>query len=182
MSYKHSEGLFRGLSIVRDKSRALPKTKAGHGYNYTPLDEIIDYLRPILESAGLVVVQLVCTDERGNTGVETKVIAEDGGEVSAVCYAPPAEGGGARMSPIQRAGSEITYLRRYGLCAILGLASGEDTDGYQVADTREESARKKLAELKARLRAVGRNEDAERVDEMTPAERNTAWTETAPKS
>ena len=179
MSYKHSSGLFAGLSIVRDKVRALPKTKAGHGYNYTPLDEILDYLRPTLEAARLVVIQEVCTDERGNAGVETRVVAEDGGEACAVCYAPPAEGGSARMSPIQRVGSEITYLRRYGLCALLGLASGEDTDGYQIADTREETARKKLAELKRRLRAIGRDEDAERVDTMTSAERNVLWKETA---
>jgi len=185
MSYKHSAGLFSGLAIVRDKVRALPKTKAGHGYNYTPLDEILDYLRPTLEAARLVVVQEVCTDERGNAGVETRVVAEDGGEACAVCYAPPPpppppEGSkGPRMSPIQRVGSEITYLRRYGLCALLGLASGEDTDGYQIAETREETARKKLAELKRRLRAVGRDEDAERVDTMTSAERNALWKETA---
>lgn len=183
MSYKHSSGLFAGLAIVRDKVRALPKTKAGHGYNYTPLDEILDYLRPTLEAARLVVIQEVCTDERGNAGVETRVVAEDGGEACAVCYAPPPpppDGSkGPRMSPIQRVGSEITYLRRYGLCALLGLASGEDTDGYQIADTREETARKKLAELKRRLRAVGRDEDAERVDSMTSAERNALWKETA---
>ena len=80
MSYKHSAGLFNGLAIVRDKVRALPKTKAGHGYNYTPLDEILDYLRPTLEAARLVVIQEVCTDERGNAGVETRVVAEDGGD------------------------------------------------------------------------------------------------------
>ena len=181
MSYKHSAGLFNGLAIVRDKVRALPKTKAGHGYNYTPLDEILDYLRPTLEAARLVVIQEVCTDERGNAGVETRVVAEDGGEACAVCYAPPAEGGVARMSPIQRVGSEITYLRRYGLCALLGLASGEDTDGYQIADTREEASQKAVAALKARLVEAGRAEDAERVDSMTSAERNALWKETAPR-
>lgn len=181
MSYKHSAGLFTGLAIVRDKVRALPKTKAGHGYNYTPLDEILDYLRPTLEAARLVVIQEVCTDERGNAGVETRVVAEDGGEACAVCYAPPAEGGSARMSPIQRVGSEITYLRRYGLCAILGLASGEDTDGYQIADTAEEAKSRKLAALKAALREAGREADADRVDTMTSAERNAAWAETHQK-
>jgi hypothetical protein len=182
MSYKHSAGLFAGLAIVRDKVRALPKTKAGHGYNYTPLDEILDYLRPTLEAANLIVIQEVCTDERGNAGVETRVIAEDGGEACAVCYAPPAEGGSARMSPIQRVGSEITYLRRYGLCALLGLASGEDTDGYQVGDTREEASQKAVAALKVRLIEAGRAEDAERVDSMTSAERNALWKETAPRA
>jgi hypothetical protein len=187
MSYKHSAGLFNGLAIVRDKVRALPKTKAGHGYNYTPLDEILDYLRPTLEAARLVVIQEVCTDERGNAGVETRVIAEDGGEACAVCYAPPPpppppEGSkGPRMSPIQRVGSEITYLRRYGLCALLGLASGEDTDGYQIADTREEASQKAVAALKVRLIEAGRAEDAERVDSMTSAERNALWKETAPR-
>ena len=187
MSYKHSAGLFNGLAIVRDKVRALPKTKAGHGYNYTPLDEILDYLRPTLEAARLVVIQEVCTDERGNAGVETRVVAEDGGEACAVCYAPPPpppppEGSkGPRMSPIQRVGSEITYLRRYGLCAILGLASGEDTDGYQIADTAEEAKSRKLAALKAALREAGREADAERVDTMTSAERNAAWAETHKK-
>lgn len=140
MEIKVTEGLVKGLSVVRDETRAMPKTKSGHGYKYTPLDEILDYIRTPLAHGGLVLTQLCVTDPAtGATGVETHIISADGGDLCSVCYAPPAGDGGARMSAIQRAGSEITYLRRYSICAMLELASDEDTDGYTLADSADDA-------------------------------------------
>lgn len=139
MEIKFTEGLFNGLASVRDATRAMPKTKSGHGYKYTPLDEILDYIRKPLADGGLVLTQMCVTEQvSGLTGVETHIFSADGGDLCSVCYAPPAGEGGARMSAIQRAGSEITYLRRYAICAMLELASDEDTDGYTLADSADE--------------------------------------------
>lgn len=136
MEIKFTEGLFNGLAAVRDATRAMPKTKSGHGYKYTPLDEILDYIRTPLADGGLVLTQMCVTEQvSGLTGVETHIFSADGGDLCSVCYAPPAGEGGARMSAIQRAGSEITYLRRYAICAMLELASDEDTDGYTLAES-----------------------------------------------
>lgn len=141
MEIKVTEGLVKGLAVVRDETRAMPKTKSGHGYKYTPLDEILDYIRLPLAHGGLVLSQMCVTEPMsGLTGVETHIFSADGGDLCSVCYAPPAGEGGARMSAIQRTGSEITYLRRYAICAMLELASDEDTDGYTLADSAEDEA------------------------------------------
>lgn len=191
---KMTEGLHRALAVVRDRTRALPKTKsAGGRYNYTPLPEIIDYLRPVLEEAELVVVQQCTTDPTsGAAGVTTSVFSKDGGELSSTIYAPLlGTNDKVPMSPIQRVGSEITYLRRYALCSVLNLASDEDSDGYTLGDApsvekakaddaKAKEREKKVAKLKEDLVKLGYTEDADRVDGATPDELNALWKKAHP--
>ena len=156
----YTPALFSGLELVRDSVRTLPKTATGHGYRYTPLDEILDYIRPILKKAELVMFQQTEHDGEGRVGVTTVILAKDGGHLASTVFAPEPyrnrtttvetliptaspiqsslrgySGTGvtltnekdvSQMSAIQRAGCEITYLRRYSLASVLGLASDEE--------------------------------------------------------
>lgn len=152
MEDKITPELLAALATVRDKARAMPKTKKADRYTYTPIEEIIDYLREILEVAGLVVVQKVVS-EGERVGVETIIYHLGGGFVSSRVIAPPSEGG-LKMSSIQRAGAEITYLRRYSLAAMLSLVSDPDTDGYRIGESAQDAGQKVV---------VG-HEDADRAD------------------
>ena len=189
--------LLAGLATIRDRVQTLPKTKEGYGYRYTPLDEILDYLKPMLKETHLVISQFPMRED-GADGIATAVMSEDNGVLYAFAAFPPQapepeaannegkKGKKVLMSPIQARGCEFTYLRRYSLCAIFNLAADEDTDGYrigmtdaEVAARKADSRAEKLAELRARMRAKGIEEPAnlESADSQTL---NSLWRESEP--
>lgn len=98
------------------------KTGGKYTFSYSPLEDILTAVRPILNGHGLAVVQIAQSGE-GTVGVSTCLFHESGQTIQ----------GGAVMAKApespQEMGSLITYLRRYSLTAFLGLASEEDDDG-----------------------------------------------------
>lgn len=103
-------------------STAKVPTKSGGSYSYTyaPLPEILDAVRPILQKHGLAISQDV-VGEGGYVGVITRLIHQSGEDLIAGPVMLPA-------TDPQQAGAVITYLRRYSLCAVLGIAADEDDD------------------------------------------------------
>jgi hypothetical protein len=103
-------------------STARVPTKSGGSFSYTyaPLPEILDAVRPALFRHGLVLAQDV-VGEGGYVGVSTHLIHESGERLISGPVMLPA-------TDPQQAGAIITYLRRYSVCAILGIAADEDTD------------------------------------------------------
>lgn len=95
---------------------------------YATLDAITEAVRPVLAKHGLAIVQGSTVPET-NEGVlvgfalETMLI-HSSGEWLANSVVMPVEKASA-----QGAGSAISYGRRYGLSALLGLTSDEDDDG-----------------------------------------------------
>jgi hypothetical protein len=95
-------------------------------YSYADLADVLSSVRPVLAKHGLAVSQSVVPVD-GGVGVETRVTHRSGGyEV----YGPTVVPGGGSA---QQAGAAITYARRYGLAAALGIATEDDTDGPQEA-------------------------------------------------
>lgn len=92
--------------------------------NYATLDQIIDQVRPILASHGLVVMQDVSSDDDGRVTVKTSVMHESGQFIESSGTTLKL----AKNDP-QGAGAGITYGRRYDLSAVLSLNTGEDDDG-----------------------------------------------------
>ena len=174
MEMNLTPNLIHRLGQVRDKVKTLPKTKEGFGYSYTPLNEILDYLRDILSSVGLVLVQAV-SEKEGQAGVETTIFSEEenAGFLSSFAPFPPMDGGG-KMTAIQKRGAEITYMRRYALCAMLGLASDEDTDGYRTGKSSDEKTAA-LSALRTKLAERGKN--VEGLEQKSPEELNRLWKE-----
>lgn len=184
----YTPALFSGLEIVRDSVQTLPKTASGHGYKYTPLDEVLNYIRPILKKAGLIMFQQTETDIADRVGVCTTILAKDGGHITSSVYAPKpyenktttVEANGnktvttvkdiSQMSAIQRAGCEITYLRRYSLAAVLGLASDEDKDGYSYNPTDEERRQGRIQKLTALLTSAKREAEIPSLADKTDDE------------
>jgi len=91
---------------------------------YATLGSVIDTARPILAKYGLAVSQPTVSVGDG-VGVETILLHTSGEYISNVCCIPI----GASGKVAQEAGSDISYLRRYGLASILGIYSDEDIDG-----------------------------------------------------
>jgi len=90
---------------------------------YADLGAIWEACREALVSNGLAVIQVAENGGDGLVSVST-ILAHESGEWI---------GGALTLKPVkddpQGAGSAITYARRYGLAAIVGVAPGGDDDG-----------------------------------------------------
>lgn len=101
---------------------------------YASLDGIIETVRPILAKHGLTVIQGAenpVTDPDGSLcgfAVETMLVHESGEWLSSAVLMP------LTKADAQGAGGALTYGRRYGLSALLSLATDDDDDG-NVAST-----------------------------------------------
>jgi hypothetical protein len=88
---------------------------------YADLAEVLNTVRPVLAKHGLSVVQTTTYSE-GVCSVETLLLHASGQYLAEVASAPV-----VKADP-QGVGSATTYLRRYALAAIAGVAQ-EDDDG-----------------------------------------------------
>ncbi|MBJ8031048.1 ERF family protein [Bacillus cereus group sp. N21] len=98
---------------------------------YSPLDVVINEVKPILAKYGLAVNQSTGS-EGENIVIKTLLMHESGEWMESEPLVLPAYQlgkGGSKNYTAQGAGSAITYGRRYSLSAILGIASESDDDG-----------------------------------------------------
>lgn len=130
---KHSESIAHlAAALVKASGTLKPVVKDAtnpHFRNrYATLDAITESVRPTLAAHGLAVVQGSTMPET-NEGVimgfslETMLVHSSGEWLSNAVYIP------IEKPSAQGAGSAISYGRRYGLAALLGLTTDEDDDG-----------------------------------------------------
>lgn len=129
--------LFKALSKFQGELENVEKAKAGHGYKYATLGNCIDAAKPVLAKNGLSVIQLMGSNEKGDTTMQTVLGHASGEYISSMCVMPIAKlQGGGGSNPAQIMGASITYMRRYQYAAIIGLAQ-DDTDGVPKAKERK---------------------------------------------
>lgn len=90
---------------------------------YADLPTIFDAIRPVLAKHKLAVLQGGDGADTTRLGVSTMLLHESGEFIEYTFPMP------CTMEDPQKAGSAITYGRRYGLQSILGIAAEEDDDG-----------------------------------------------------
>ena len=129
--------IFKAHIEMQSDLKTIGKDSTGYGYKYASFDSIVEYLRPILSKHNLGFIQS-STNESERIGVTTRLIHTSGEWVEDTFTIPLV--GLAKMNDYQVAGSAITYLKRYGLSAIVGLASDEDADakGEQIKQVQVE--------------------------------------------
>ena len=106
---------------------AIGKSADGYGYKYAPLDRVIAAVRPVLASNGLSFVQMPGVSEHPDQIVLTSMLMHSSGEFLEETATIPLPKVG-KANEAQCYGAGLTYLRRYSLEAMLGIATGEDTD------------------------------------------------------
>ena len=146
--------LAKALPALMAEMENAKNTKSGYGYNYAPLNEILETVRPILAIHRFSVVQMVGHDE-GLVTVRTMLIHESGESLESTMALPPAEVKGSNEVP--QMGARITYARRYMLTSLLGIAGEEDTDGVAPAKReakKRESQPAKVEDLTDRLKTA----------------------------
>ena len=114
-------------TVTRDKTVTVQtKTGGSYKFSYAPLDTILAAVRAPLSKHGLVLVQTL-----DDGALVTSLLHESGASISGRMALPG-------TTDIQGLGSAITYLRRYAIQAVLGIAAEEDDDGNHAAGNRAE--------------------------------------------
>jgi len=126
--------LFKALSKFQGELENVEKGKKGHGYKYATLGNCIDAAKAPLANNGLSVSQLLGSNDKGESTMQTVLAHQSGEYISSICVMPIAKlAGGGSNNPAQVMGASITYMRRYQYAAIIGLAQ-DDTDGVPKAN------------------------------------------------
>jgi len=101
------------------------KDASGYGYKYLELSELIASVTPVLAVNGLGVTQLLANDINGRPAVITRLFHSSGCDMESrvACDVVDMK----QCNTAQGAGATFSYLRRYALQSILGLAA-EDND------------------------------------------------------
>lgn len=133
--------LATALSKAQSQVQDARKDKKGQGYKYADLSQILQIVRPVLAENGLAIVQFPTECEKDRLAIET-VITHESGEYMASSYSMEIEqiiskAGKAVTSKAQASGSVITYMRRYALAAVMGIAQ-EDNDAALNREHQEE--------------------------------------------
>ena len=107
---------------------------------YADLAEVLNTVRPVFSRHGLGIIQSTACD--GSTVAVTTVLTHrDGGFISTVTSCVP------KTIDAQGVGSATTYLRRYSLAAICGVAQ-EDDDGNSASHSQKPAVKQAPAVLK----------------------------------
>lgn len=146
----------------------IAKSKANDfgGYNYAPLDKVLEAIRPILRKHHLVIQQDVAGD--GSTVLITTRCWHVSGQwlesEPLTLVVEPRKG----MTLAQAIGSTITYGRRYALQAFVGITAEEDDDASGEVEQPRRSRGKSREEALDRMEAEGDRPRRSRRDNDIP--------------
>lgn len=120
------EAIVAAFAEIENVAKDSTADAGSYVYKYVSLGAIMQTVRGPLAAHGLAIVQAPATEVVNGglrVSVTTRLVHTSGQWIEA-----SASVGVAGNAPAQAIGSAITYARRYGLTALLGIAS-EDDDG-----------------------------------------------------
>jgi hypothetical protein len=128
----------QGAIVAPPRSRTVkvvPRTGGpGYSFKYATLSDIIDAVQKPLSENGIARLQLVSHEKDGGFYKLTTYLMHSSGQYIA-CEVPIIAEGHSN----QQFGSALTYMKRYTLSAMVGIAADEDDDG-NAADGNEVTA------------------------------------------
>jgi hypothetical protein len=117
--------LFAALVAAQAEMRNPPKDSVNPHFKsrFADLATVLDTVKPVLAKFKLGVVQLPCEVDGVGPALSTMLIHESGEYVRSTIGLRP-----IKADP-QSTGAALTYARRYGLQAVLGITADDDDDG-----------------------------------------------------
>lgn len=123
------------MTKFRSACPVIEKTRKGHNSKYAGLAESIEAIKGHMSDNGLSHNWTTDQQENGLISV-TCFVTHDKGHSESTTISASADDSGSK-NDIQAIGSTISYLERYTLYSILGLASADqDDDGNAASDNR----------------------------------------------
>ena len=114
------------MSKFRQDCPMIAKTRTGHNTKYAGLAETIEQIKGLMSDHGLS--HGWTTSQQDGLVSVTCTVTHVYGHSESTTLTAGADTTGSKNS-IQAIGSTVSYLQRYTLFALLGLAAAEDTDG-----------------------------------------------------
>jgi hypothetical protein len=108
--------------------KARDPSKPGYTYSYADLADLLEAVRPSLSASSIAILQSSALSD-GWMVVTTRLLHASGEWIEADAGVP------CGQADAQAIGSAITYARRYGLSALVGVAAEEDDDGGAAVDS-----------------------------------------------
>ena len=118
--------LLAALEVVQSEMPTMPKNSQAYGYKYTDLDTITQTIKPILHKHALAYIQSIGSTMQGQVTLTTRLFNSNGQYIEDTVALPVITS--TKNNEAQTLGMSITYMRRYALCAMLGITSDEDVD------------------------------------------------------
>lgn len=133
--------LLAALAEVQSELPTMPKSSQAYGYKYTDLDTITQTIKPILGKHGIGYIQSVGGLAETALTLTTRIFSKKGEYIEDTAALPTITN--TKNNAAQTLGMSITYMRRYALCAMLGITSDEDVDANINGTTPQVEAVKK---------------------------------------
>jgi len=122
-AFAKAQGAFP--AIPKNRTVRITTTKGGsYDFKYADLECITSATRPALVANELVLFQTMQKLEAEKTLLVTTLAHAGGGAITSEIEMPSSE----RFIDAKQFGATITYLRRYAVSAILGIAADDDLD------------------------------------------------------
>lgn len=120
------------IQTPRHNAKVTVRTKNGgtYAFEYTDLNGILDTVKPVFIQNNLTIMQNSYTQTENNAVfacVETVILHESGEYAKSLPLKFPA------AQSMQDFGGQITYMKRYSLAAMLGIATEKDDDANGMA-------------------------------------------------
>jgi hypothetical protein len=123
-----NETIHTALLQALNQIPAIPKDAMGHHGPYSSLEMCLEVIKPVLAKNGLFLTQSLGLANDGLNVLITRIHHDKSGEAIESLVKLTPDGPGP-----QKLGAAITYMRRYALLALVGVASEGDPDGSAVS-------------------------------------------------
>lgn len=144
-----ARALAKAQAVMQSASK--DKTNPAFRSRYADLASVWDACREALTTNGLAVAQLVTSADKSSVTVETRLLHESGESLSSILTLP------VEKATAQGVGSAITYARRYGLSAMVGVAPDDDDDGNEAIRPAQQTRRADAERVAAVLAEAASN-------------------------
>src|SRR5574344_883587 len=162
--------LLAALAEVQSELPTMPKSSQAYGYKYTDLDTITQTIKPILSKHGIGYMQSVGGLTENALTLTTRIFNKKGEYIEDTAALPTITS--TKNNAAQTLGMSITYMRRYALCAMLGITSDEDVDANINGTTQTHGSDKPTPpKQEARQKPAAKFDFAPKGGETTPAEK-----------
>lgn len=133
-----SKNVYQKLNDFQKEELHLLKTKSAHQYKYSPLDDIMEAVTPLLQKHGLIISHSTIYNNDKEFVVTNLISIEDPTQFirseTQIQYGIKI----GSMNPVMVIGAQITYIRRYHVVTLLGLTTEEDTDTNSTSSAKSE--------------------------------------------
>lgn len=130
------------FSIMTAEIPVIAHTKKSYSTTYTPLEDIVNIVRPILSKYGFS-ISFNNTQESAGFIKVTCQLRHKAGHMIENMLVLPTEAATKGMNGMQAIGAAISYGKRYTLCGILNIATTADDDNNGFSTNAKAEAHKK---------------------------------------